>query len=51
VVLTTHQLAFSEGLAERAVVLHDGRVVDAGDYSSVVAGGEASRLGLRWVTR
>jgi ABC-2 type transport system ATP-binding protein len=47
VVLTTHQLAFSEGLAERAVVLHDGRVVDAGDYSSVVAGGEASRLGLR----
>jgi len=47
IVLTTHQLAFSEGLADRAVVLHDGRVVDAGDYQSVVAGDEATRLGLR----
>jgi ABC-2 type transport system ATP-binding protein len=47
IVLTTHQLAFSEGLADRAVVLHDGRVVDAGDYGPVVAGGEAARLGLR----
>jgi ABC-2 type transport system ATP-binding protein len=47
IVLTTHQLAFSEGLADRAVVLHDGRVVDAGDYGQVVAGDEAARLGLR----
>jgi len=47
IVLTTHQLAFSEGLADRAVVLHDGRVVDAGDYAPVVAGAEATRLGLR----
>lgn len=47
VVLTTHQLAFSEGLADRAVVLHDGHVIDAGDYGQVVAGGEAARLGLR----
>jgi ABC-2 type transport system ATP-binding protein len=47
IVLTTHQLAFSEGLADRAVVLHDGRVIDAGDYGQVVAGGEAARLGLR----
>src|SRR6266536_3356473 len=46
IVLTTHQLAFSEGLADRAVVLHDGRVVDAGDYAPVVAGAEATRLGL-----
>jgi hypothetical protein len=29
------------------VVLHDGRVVDAGDYAPVVAGDEATRLGLR----
>jgi ABC-2 type transport system ATP-binding protein len=47
VVLTTHQLAFSEGLADRAMVLHDGRVADAGDYASVVAGDQATRLGLR----
>ncbi len=47
IVLTTHQLAFSEGLADRALVLHDGRVADAGDYASVVAGDEATRLGLR----
>ena len=47
IVLTTHQLAFSEGLADRAMVLHDGRVADAGEYASVVAGAEATRLGLR----
>jgi ABC-2 type transport system ATP-binding protein len=39
VVLTTHQLALSEGLVDRAVVLHDGSVVDAGDYGRVSAGG------------
>src|ERR687887_812528 len=47
IVLTTHQLAFSEGLADRAMVLHDGRVADAGEYASVVAGAEPPRLGLR----
>ncbi len=47
IVLTTHQLAFSAGLADQAVVLHDGSVVDAGDYQRVVAGDEAARLGLR----
>jgi ABC-2 type transport system ATP-binding protein len=47
IVLTTHQLAFSEGLADRALVLHDGSVVDAGDYAPVVAGDQAVRLGLR----
>jgi hypothetical protein len=29
------------------VVLHDGRVIDAGDYEPVVAGDHALRLGLR----
>ena len=47
IVLTTHRLAFSAGLADQAVVLHDGSVVDAGDYQRVVAGDEAARLGLR----
>lgn len=47
IVLSTHQLHFSEGLADRAVVLHDGRVIDAGDYEQVVAGEHAARLGLR----
>src|SRR6266540_1585696 len=47
IVLSTHQLRFSEGLADRAVVLHDGRVIDAGDYDPVVAGKHAARLGLR----
>jgi ABC-2 type transport system ATP-binding protein len=47
IVLTTHQLAFSAGLADQAMVLHDGGVVDAGDYQRVVAGDEAARLGLR----
>src|SRR6266511_3593874 len=44
IVLSTHQLRFSEGLADRAVVLHDGRVIDAGDYDPVVAGKHAARL-------
>jgi ABC-2 type transport system ATP-binding protein len=47
IVLTTHQLAFSEGLADRAMVLHDGRVAAAGEYASVVTGAAATRLGLR----
>src|SRR6266540_948961 len=47
IVLSTHQLHFSDGLADRAVVLHDGRVIDAGDYKPVVAGEHAARLGLR----
>ncbi len=47
IVLSTHQLGFSEGLADRAVVLHDGHVVDAGAYERVVAGDQAARLGLR----
>ena len=47
VVLTTHQLGFADGLADRAVVLEEGRVADAGPFGRVMAGAEAARLGLR----
>lgn len=47
ILLSTHQLAFSSALADRAVVLHEGAVVAAGDYQPVVEGAEAVRLGLR----
>jgi ABC-2 type transport system ATP-binding protein len=46
VVLTTHQLGFAEGLADRAVILEDGRVADAGRFERVVGGAQAARLGL-----
>jgi ABC-2 type transport system ATP-binding protein len=47
ILLSTHQLWFSEGLADRAVVLHDGQVLASGDYRPVVDGDHAARLGLR----
>jgi ABC-2 type transport system ATP-binding protein len=47
VVLTTHQLGFAAGLADRAVILDQGQVADAGPFQRVVAGAEAARLGLR----
>jgi ABC-2 type transport system ATP-binding protein len=47
VVLTTHQLGFADGLADRAVVLDQGHVADAGPFEQVVVGAEAARLGLR----
>jgi ABC-2 type transport system ATP-binding protein len=47
ILLSTHQLAFAAGLADRAVVLHEGRAVEQGAYGPVVAGAEAGRLGLR----
>src|SRR4029453_10930488 len=34
ILLPTHQLAFAAGLADRAVVLHDGRAVEQGAYTS-----------------
>jgi ABC-2 type transport system ATP-binding protein len=46
VLLTTHQLGFAAGLADRAVVLSDGRVVDEGSYEQVVGGMVATSLGL-----
>ena len=47
ILLSTHQLAFAAGLADRAVVLHEGRTVEQGAYGSVIGGAEAGRLGLR----
>jgi ABC-2 type transport system ATP-binding protein len=35
VLLTTHQMAFADGLADRAVMLEEGEVVDAGPWSAV----------------
>jgi ABC-2 type transport system ATP-binding protein len=46
VVLTTHQLGFANGLADRAVILEEGRVADAGPFERVIAGAQAARLGL-----
>ena len=41
-VFTTHQLAFADGLADRAVLLEEGSVIAAGDYQDVA--GRASGL-------
>jgi ABC-2 type transport system ATP-binding protein len=41
VLFTTHQLAFADGLADRAVVLQEGRVVDAGPWAAVRGRAEA----------
>lgn len=46
VVFSTHQLVFAAGLADRAMVLHEGRVVDAGPFDRVARGPEATKLGL-----
>jgi ABC-2 type transport system ATP-binding protein len=46
VVFSTHQLAFAADLADRAIVLDDGRVVEDGPYDRVTRGAEATRLGL-----
>jgi ABC-2 type transport system ATP-binding protein len=35
ILLTTHQLAWADGLADRAVVLDEGEVADAGPWSAV----------------
>ncbi len=35
VLLTTHQLAFAEGLADRGVLLSDGETADEGTYREV----------------
>jgi ABC-type multidrug transport system ATPase subunit len=37
VLLTTHQLGFAEGLADRGVLLSEGEVADAGTYADVAA--------------
>jgi len=35
ILLTTHQLAWADGLADRAIVLDGGEVADAGPWSTV----------------
>jgi len=46
VVLTTHQLEFARGIADRAIVLSDGRVVAAGPYEEIVDGPLVREYGL-----
>jgi ABC-2 type transport system ATP-binding protein len=46
VLLTTHQLHFAEGLADRGVILYEGRVAAEGPFAEVIAGEVASELGL-----
>ena len=38
VLLTTHQIGFADGLADRALMLNDGRVVEQGSWADVSAG-------------
>jgi ABC-2 type transport system ATP-binding protein len=47
VLLTTHQMAFVDGLADRAVMLEEGDVIDAGDWAAVRDRAQARG----WVTR
>jgi ABC-2 type transport system ATP-binding protein len=47
VLLTTHQLEFARGLADRAVLLSDGAVVATGPYEQIVDGPLAREYGLR----
>jgi ABC-2 type transport system ATP-binding protein len=35
VLLTTHQMAFADGLADRAIALEEGHVVDEGRWDEV----------------
>ena len=39
--MTTHQLGFAEGLADRGMLLAEGEVIDAGSYGDVAAGATA----------
>jgi ABC-2 type transport system ATP-binding protein len=41
VLLTTHQMAFADGLADRAVLLHEGAVADEGPWAQVRERAEA----------
>jgi ABC-2 type transport system ATP-binding protein len=42
ILLTTHQLGFAEGLADRGILLSEGAVADAGTYADVAADAAAS---------
>ncbi len=46
VLLTTHQLAFARGIADRAVLLADGEVVQDGPYEEVIEGDGVYERGL-----
>jgi ABC-2 type transport system ATP-binding protein len=46
VLLTTHQLGFAEGLADRGVLLADGEVTDAGSYDEVAERAGAAGWGM-----
>jgi ABC-2 type transport system ATP-binding protein len=46
VLLTTHQLEFARGIAERAVVLADGEVIADGPYDAVIDGELVRERGL-----
>jgi ABC-2 type transport system ATP-binding protein len=46
VVVATHQPGFMVGLADRGLLLEDGRVAVAGDYGEVLASDAAVRLGV-----
>ena len=48
ILMTTHQLAFARGIADRAVLLADGAVVEEGPYDTVVDGEHVSRRGLEF---
>ena len=46
VILTTHQLEFARGIADRAVLLADGEVVARGGYDAVIDGDTVRERGL-----
>jgi ABC-2 type transport system ATP-binding protein len=47
VLLTTHQMAFVDGLADRAVVLDEGAVADQGPWAEVRERAEARGWAVR----
>jgi ABC-2 type transport system ATP-binding protein len=42
ILLTTHQLRFAEGLADRGMLLSEGEVADSGSYADVASDSAAS---------
>jgi ABC-2 type transport system ATP-binding protein len=46
VLMSTHQIGFARGLADRAVILEEGRVLASGPYEATVEREEALRSGL-----
>lgn len=46
IVLTTHQLGFARGVADRGMLLEDGQVIEEGGYEAVVRGDRAHERGM-----